>query len=80
MSRSLSQIFRAPAVIALASAVGLVSALVADGLWDMLSWFALGAAVVLAVWHGVVSPSPAKAQPAASTARESEPPRHNATL
>lgn len=80
MSRSLSQIFRAPAVVALASVVGLVSALIADGVWDTLSWLGLGAAVVLAVWHGVVSPSPARAQLAASTARESEPPRHNELL
>lgn len=53
MSQSLRQIFAMPLVVALASAAGLVSALVGDGPWDTLSWLALGLAVVLAGWHGL---------------------------
>lgn len=53
MSRSLVQIFRAPAVIALASAAGLVSALLADGWADALSWLALGGAASVGLWHAL---------------------------
>lgn len=50
MSRSIVQIFRAPAVIALASGVGLVSALLADGWADALSWLTLGGAAAVGAW------------------------------
>jgi hypothetical protein len=36
-------VFGIPALLAVTSGFGLVSALVGDGLWDALSWFALGA-------------------------------------
>ncbi|PAY07128.1 hypothetical protein CK489_15075 [Bradyrhizobium sp. UFLA03-84] len=45
--RSLTQIFVAPLVIAIVSTVGLISALVGDGLWDAVSWAALGLPVLL---------------------------------
>jgi len=45
--RSLSQIFAAPLVIAIVSTVGLISALVGDGVWDAVSWVALGLPVLL---------------------------------
>jgi hypothetical protein len=35
--QSLGQIFTVPALIALTSAVGLLAALVGDGIWDVLS-------------------------------------------
>lgn len=38
-----------PVVIGLASLVGLLSALVGDGVWDALSWVTLGIPVVIAV-------------------------------
>ncbi|MGH8503089.1 MAG: hypothetical protein ACREVE_11585 [Gammaproteobacteria bacterium] len=44
-------VFGAPLLLALASAFGLVSALLGDGIWDVLSWFALGAPVLLIVWY-----------------------------
>ena len=50
MSRTVAQIFRAPALIALASGVGLVSALVADGWADALSWLTLGGAAAVGAW------------------------------
>jgi len=45
--RSLAQIFAIPLVIAIASTVGLISALVGDGWWDAVSWAALGLPVLL---------------------------------
>lgn len=41
--------YRVPAWIALASVVGLVSALIGDGLFDAVSWIVLSGLVVLAV-------------------------------
>jgi hypothetical protein len=41
------QIFAAPAVIGGLSVVGLISALVGDGVWDGLSWLTLGVPVAL---------------------------------
>ena len=40
--RDLWKIFRIPLLLAVVSAIGLVSALVADGLGDQISWLALG--------------------------------------
>ena len=39
-----------PAALALASLVGLLAALLGDGAWDVLSWLALGAPVVVIGW------------------------------
>jgi hypothetical protein len=43
-------IFFMPLVLGLSSTVGLVSALLADGVWDGLSWVALGAPVAVVLW------------------------------
>jgi hypothetical protein len=52
-------VFGIPALLAFTSGFGLASALVGDGLWDALSWFALGAPLVViacligsATWEG----------------------------
>jgi len=52
--RSGGRIFRWPAAMALANAIGLVAALVGDGWYDLLSWATLGATIVvmLAAWRG----------------------------
>ncbi|MGE0802561.1 MAG: hypothetical protein AB7G13_18890 [Lautropia sp.] len=42
MTRSLWMIFRWPLLLGALSIVGLVSALIGDGVWDGLSWAALG--------------------------------------
>lgn len=42
--------FAAPLVIGLASAIGLVAALVGDGFADFLSWIGLGVPVLAVVW------------------------------
>ncbi|MEN5038726.1 hypothetical protein ABE424_00780 [Stenotrophomonas sp. TWI1149] len=41
--------FIAPAWIALASVVGLVSALIGDGLFDVISWLVFAALIALVV-------------------------------
>ena len=48
--RSPHEIFAAPLAIGLLSVVGLVAALLGDGLWDVVSWLALGVPVVLMAW------------------------------
>ena len=45
------RIWRAPVAIGLASAVGLVAALVADGWGDVLSWIGLGLPMAVLVRH-----------------------------
>ena len=46
------QVFAAPLAIAILSTVGLISALVGDDLWDVLSWLnlAVPVAVILYCW------------------------------
>jgi hypothetical protein len=50
ITRNALRVFGVPAVLAVASAVGLMSALLGDGIWDMLSWFALGAPLAIITW------------------------------
>jgi uncharacterized membrane protein len=50
------RVFGIPALLAVTSGAGLVSALVGDGVWDTLSWFALSAPLVVIacfVWLAV---------------------------
>ena len=51
MSTVLPRVYTMPAGLALGTAVGLVSALLGDGIWDTVSWVALGAPVVVVAWH-----------------------------
>ena len=50
--RSLRQIFLWPMVLGTMTVVGLISALVADGIWDLLSWLMLLVPVLLGIWRG----------------------------
>ena len=50
--RSLRQIFLWPMVLGTMTVVGLISALVADGIWDLLSWLMLLVPVALGIWRG----------------------------
>ncbi|CAN5206686.1 hypothetical protein BH10PSE17_BH10PSE17_08710 [soil metagenome] len=43
----------APIAIAVVTLVGLVTALLGDGLFDAMSWIGLGIPVIVAVWFGV---------------------------
>jgi hypothetical protein len=45
------RVFGIPILLALASAIGLLSALFGDGVWDVLSWVALGAPTVVVAWY-----------------------------
>jgi hypothetical protein len=45
-----TQIWGAPVALGVVSLVGLLSALLADGPWDALSWLALAAPVVVSAW------------------------------
>jgi hypothetical protein len=45
--RTLGQIFLIPALLGVLSAAGLIFALVADGMWDALSWLALSVPIAL---------------------------------
>ncbi|MFP1681172.1 hypothetical protein ACLD0W_01605 [Alloalcanivorax sp. C16-1] len=48
--RGLRGIFAVPLLIALASLIGLVAALLGDGPMDALSWLGLGIPVAAVVW------------------------------
>lgn len=45
--RTLLQIFAAPILVAVLSAIGLVAALIGDGFWDGVSWLMLALPVLL---------------------------------
>ncbi len=45
--RTIKQIFAVPALIGVMSIVGLVAALVGDGIWDGLSWLMLVTPVII---------------------------------
>lgn len=51
--QTLGQIFAAPAVIGVLSAIGLISALVGDGVWNALSWLTLGVPVALCAYFAM---------------------------
>jgi len=48
--QSLRRIFAIPMGLALLSAVGLVSALVGDGVWDVLSWLTLAVPIAIGAY------------------------------
>jgi hypothetical protein len=50
--QSLGAIFLVPAVIAVVSGAGLLSALLGDGLWDAVSWLTLAVPIAVAGWFG----------------------------
>jgi len=45
------EIWNMPILLAVVSAIGLISALLGDGIWDVLSWIALATPVVVIGWH-----------------------------
>ena len=49
--QSLGAIFLIPAIIAVVSCAGLVSALLGDDMWDVLSWLTLSVPIAVAIWH-----------------------------
>jgi hypothetical protein len=51
---SLCEIFRIPLLVGVVSAIGLASALMGDGIWDMFSWITLGFPVAVAIFYTLV--------------------------
>lgn len=45
-----------PIVLGIVTAIGLVSALVGDGVWDTVSWLGLGLPVAISAWYGLLRP------------------------
>lgn len=48
---SAPRVWAVPAGLAGSSLLGLAAALVADGIWDALSWLALGAPLLVIAWY-----------------------------
>ncbi|MGH7966300.1 MAG: hypothetical protein ACRERD_31495 [Candidatus Binatia bacterium] len=46
---SKKQIWGAPLALGVASALGLIAALLADGLWDAVSWIALAVPIAVGI-------------------------------
>lgn len=67
------QIWGIPTLLGVVSLVGLVAALVADGVGDALSWVALTIPVVISVWgfrrRSAPTPSPSSAPASGGVAR-----------
>ena len=53
VSQTTRQIWAAPIVLGIASAIGLISALLGDGIWDALSWVTLTAPIAVVLWFVV---------------------------
>ena len=49
-SLSLTAIFAIPVVVAILSLIGLIGALLGDGVWDGVGWLGLGACVAVMGW------------------------------
>ncbi len=47
---SAGRVFRVPMVLALLTAIGLLSALLGDDGWDVLSWLTLGTLIAVVGW------------------------------
>ncbi|AMN39398.1 hypothetical protein [Rhodoplanes sp. Z2-YC6860] len=52
--QSLGAIFVVPAILAMLSGIGLISALLGDGMWDGLSWLALSVPIVVVIWFALL--------------------------
>jgi hypothetical protein len=57
MTRSTMQIWGAPLLLAVLTIIGLSSALLGDGVWDLVSAMALGAPVGVGAWYSLRRPS-----------------------
>ncbi len=52
-SLSLERIYGAPLALAVLNGIGLISALLADGFWDGVSWIALSTTVAVIAWFAL---------------------------
>ena len=49
--RGLIRIFAVPAILAVLTIFGLTSGILGDGIWDAISWIALGIPIAVVVFH-----------------------------
>ena len=49
--RGWKQVFGIPILLGVLSAIGLISALLGDDIWNALSWLALGVPCAIIVWY-----------------------------
>ena len=47
----LAKVFGIPLLLAGLTAIGLLSGVLDDGIWDALSWLGLGAPLAVIAWH-----------------------------
>lgn len=59
MRQLFGPIWTAPIVIGVLTVIGLVSALLGDGVWDAVSAVALGLVVAVGGWYGLCRPKEA---------------------
>jgi hypothetical protein len=48
--RTLRQIFAMPLLLGILTTIGLIAALVGDGIWDGVSWLTLAVPVAICAW------------------------------
>ena len=53
MNAAFMKLWGMPILLGVLTTIGLVSALLGDGIWDIVSAFALGIPVLLGLWHGL---------------------------
>ena len=53
MIRTRAQIWGLPLLLAILTGIGLVAALLGDGVWDLVSAVTLGAPVAVGAWYGL---------------------------
>lgn len=53
MGANFKRVWSIPIAIGIVTAVGLIAALLGDGLWDTLSAVALGIPVAIGAWYGL---------------------------
>jgi hypothetical protein len=53
MSGPFLKLWGMPILLGLLTTIGLLSALLGDGIWDIVSAFALGVPVIIGLWYGL---------------------------
>ncbi|MGJ9416712.1 hypothetical protein ACHAC9_02945 [Massilia sp. CMS3.1] len=51
MKRRFTHLWAMPVLLGVLTTIGLISALLGDGIWDIVSAFTLGAPVAIGAWH-----------------------------
>lgn len=78
--RTFGQIFGVPILLAITTAAGLLSALLGDGVWNALSWLALGIPLVIVAWYAGRSARRASSSSSATSELPRVVPRRKRTI